>query len=137
MTELSYTLTGTISLADKAADDYLLLPFEVPPGLSRLTVSYEYSKAVSAALPAGSGNVVDIGVFDPRGAAVFQGQGFRGWSGSDRSDYAIMGHFGGSILETGQGLRGWEQFMIDLARGGSFLQAFLAYFPHLKNEIEG
>ena len=85
----SYTLTGTVTLADKATDDYLLLPFEVPPGLSRLTVSYEYSKAVSAVLPAGSGNVVDIGVFDPRGAAVFQGQGFRGWSGSDRSEFTI------------------------------------------------
>ncbi len=41
------------------------------------------------------------------------------------SDYAIMGHFGGSILEAGQGLRGWERFMIDLARGGPFLEAFL------------
>jgi hypothetical protein len=89
MAELSHTLTGSVTPADKAADDYLLLPFEVPPGLSRLTVSYEYSGAVSAALPGGSGNVVDIGVFDPRGAEVFQGQGFRGWSGSDRSEFTI------------------------------------------------
>jgi hypothetical protein len=89
MVELSHTLTGSVTPADKAANDYLLLPFEVPPGLSRLTVSYEYSGAVSAALPGGSGNVVDIGVFDPRGAALFQGQGFRGWSGSDRSEFTI------------------------------------------------
>jgi len=41
------------------------------------------------------------------------------------TDYAIMGNFGGSILEAGQGLRGWEQFMIDLARGGPFLEALL------------
>ena len=89
MVELSHTLTGTVTPADKAANDYLLLPFDVPPGLSRLTVSYEYSDAVSAALPGGSGNVVDIGVFDPRGATVFQGQGFRGWSGSGRSEFTI------------------------------------------------
>ena len=89
MVELSHTLTGSVTPADKATGDYLLLPFEVPRGLSRLTVSYEYSNAVSAALPGGSGNVVDIGVFDPRGAAVFQGQGFRGWSGSGRSEFTI------------------------------------------------
>jgi predicted metal-dependent phosphoesterase TrpH len=85
----SYTLTGTATLADKAAGDYLLLPFEVPSGIARLTVRYTYTHRVSAALPGGSGNVVDIGVFDPRGAAVFQGHGFRGWSGSDRSEFTI------------------------------------------------
>jgi uroporphyrinogen decarboxylase len=43
----------------------------------------------------------------------------------ENTDYAIMGNFGGSILEAGQDLRGWEQFMIDLAQGGPFLEAFL------------
>ncbi|MFQ5814215.1 MAG: uroporphyrinogen decarboxylase family protein [Anaerolineae bacterium] len=43
----------------------------------------------------------------------------------ENTDYAIVGNFGGSMLEAGQGLRGWERFMIDLARGGSFLEAFL------------
>jgi len=89
MVELSRTLTGTATLADKANDDYLLLPFEVPPGIERLTVHYTYTHRVSAALPGGSGNVVDIGVFDPRGATVFQGQGFRGWSGSGRQEFTI------------------------------------------------
>jgi len=85
----SYTLTGAATLADKATDDYLLLPFEAPAGIGRLTVRYTYTHRVSAALPGGSGNVVDIGVFDPRGAAVFQGRGFRGWSGSNRSEFTI------------------------------------------------
>ena len=89
MVELSHTLTGTATLADKATDDYLLLPFEAPPGVGRLTVRYTYTHRVSAALPGGSGNVVDIGVFDPRGAAAFQGHGFRGWSGSGRSEFTI------------------------------------------------
>lgn len=36
------------------------------------------------------------------------------------TDYAIMGGFGGNILESGQGLRGWEQFMVDLAHDPVF-----------------
>jgi uroporphyrinogen decarboxylase len=53
----------------------------------------------------------------------------------ENTDYAIMGHFGGSILEAGQDLRGWEQFMVDLARGGPFLEAFLEKLTgvHLAN----
>ncbi len=53
----------------------------------------------------------------------------------ENTDYAIMGNFGGSILEAGQGLRGWEQFMIDLARGGPFLEALLEKLTefHLAN----
>jgi predicted metal-dependent phosphoesterase TrpH len=86
---LLWTLSGHITPDDQAADNYLLLPFNVPPDLSRLTVSYEYSKAVSAALPAGSGNVVDIGCFDPRGCQFLQGEGFRGWSGSGRREFTI------------------------------------------------
>ena len=34
----------------------------------------------------------------------------------ETTDKAIVGHFGGNILEGGQGLRGWERFMIDLAQ---------------------
>jgi len=33
----------------------------------------------------------------------------------ETTDKAIMGHFGGSILEAGQALRGWERFMMDMA----------------------
>jgi uroporphyrinogen decarboxylase len=53
----------------------------------------------------------------------------------ENTDYAIMGNFGGSILEAGQDLRGWEQFMIDLAQGGPFLEAFLEKLTevHLAN----
>ncbi|GAB4565472.1 MAG: uroporphyrinogen decarboxylase family protein [Anaerolineae bacterium] len=53
----------------------------------------------------------------------------------EETDYAIMGAFGGNILEAGQGLRGWEQFMIDLAIGGPFLETFLELLTenHLRN----
>ncbi|MDW7755542.1 MAG: uroporphyrinogen decarboxylase family protein [Brevefilum sp.] len=40
----------------------------------------------------------------------------------ENTDYAIMANFGGSIYETCQGLRGWDQFLIDLATGGSFVE---------------
>jgi hypothetical protein len=86
---LLWTTSGHITLDDQAASDYLLLPFDVPPGLNRLTVSYEYGKAVSAALPAGSGNVLGIGCFDLRGYQFLRGEGFRGWSGSGRQEFTI------------------------------------------------
>jgi uroporphyrinogen decarboxylase len=40
----------------------------------------------------------------------------------EHTDFAIMASFGGSILETGQNLRGWGQFMMDLAAGGAFTE---------------
>jgi hypothetical protein len=87
-----WSVSGHISAADKAVSDYQLVPFEVPPGLARLTVSYEYTHAVSAALPEGSGNVIDIGCFDPRGAEFLGGAGFRGWSGSNRRTFTVAHH---------------------------------------------
>jgi len=41
----------------------------------------------------------------------------------ETTDKAIMGHFGGNILEAAQGLRGWEQFMMDMARNPKLAQA--------------
>ena len=38
------------------------------------------------------------------------------------TDFAIMASFGGNILEIGQSLRGWGQFMVDLATGGAFVE---------------
>ena len=43
----------------------------------------------------------------------------------ENTDRAIMLGFGGNILESGQGLRGWEQFMIDLALGERFVDVLL------------
>ncbi len=44
----------------------------------------------------------------------------------ENTDFAIMANFGGSILETGQSLRGWGQFMMDLASGGAFIEDLIA-----------
>lgn len=40
----------------------------------------------------------------------------------NNTDFAIMAGFGGSIHENGQKLRGWGQFMLDLAIGGAFAE---------------
>ncbi len=38
------------------------------------------------------------------------------------TDFAIMGGFGGNILESGQSLRGWDTFMMDLMINRSFAE---------------
>ena len=43
----------------------------------------------------------------------------------EETDYAILGSFGGAFLEGGQGMRGWDQFMLDLAGNRSFAEALL------------
>lgn len=43
----------------------------------------------------------------------------------EETDYAILGSFGGAFLEGGQGLRGWDQFMVDLAADRAFAEALL------------
>ncbi len=41
------------------------------------------------------------------------------------TDRAIMGGFGGAFLEAGQGLRGWDQFLVDLAIDRPLAEAVL------------
>ncbi len=65
--------------ADQERSRYLLVPFEVRPGCARLRVAYD--------LPAGA--VVDLGLADPRGTAFPDFPGFRGWSGSFRSEAVL------------------------------------------------
>jgi uroporphyrinogen decarboxylase len=40
----------------------------------------------------------------------------------ENTDYAIMGGFGGNILECGQEVRGWDNFMVDLVSNRSFAE---------------
>jgi uroporphyrinogen decarboxylase len=40
----------------------------------------------------------------------------------ENTDFAIMASFGGNILETGNSLRGFTRFMMDLGKGGTFLE---------------
>ncbi|WP_097254019.1 CehA/McbA family metallohydrolase [Streptomyces sp. Ag109_G2-15] len=76
------TLRGTIA---PGSPDYVYLPFEVPPGIRELHVSYTYDRPP---VPPGTpGNALDIGLFDQRGIEA----GFRGWSGGARTEFFVRG----------------------------------------------
>jgi len=73
--------------------DWVYLPVEVPGGVGELAVRYRYDRPPT---PHGvPGNVLDIGVFDERGAGPEESPagpamaGFRGWSGGARDQFAI------------------------------------------------
>ena len=82
------TFTGHITPEDKARSDYRYVPFDLPAPARRLHVRYRYSAPISHDKVEG-GNVIDIGLFDPRGMDFPGGAGFRGWSGSDRQEFTI------------------------------------------------
>lgn len=69
------------------ARSYRLIPFNVPDNTGRITVRYAFGEELEDTLNAGGG-IIDIGIFDPRGAE-FMGAGFRGWSGSARREFTI------------------------------------------------
>ena len=73
-------LHGHITQADKARNDYAYIPFDLPFAASKMRITYRYSAAMSLDCVEG-GNVIDIGLFDPRGSNFPGGAGFRGWSG--------------------------------------------------------
>ncbi|MFN2322602.1 MAG: CehA/McbA family metallohydrolase [Trueperaceae bacterium] len=52
------------------------LPFEVPPGATRIDLGYAHAE----------GNVLDLGLLDPRATPFVSRAGFRGWSGGARRE---------------------------------------------------
>jgi hypothetical protein len=73
---------------EHAREQYVYLPFELPPGTRRVDVNYHYENQVQGAQETHPGNNIDIGVFDVRGSDFLRG-GFRGWSGGARSAFFI------------------------------------------------
>ena len=71
---------------DAQSNPYHLVPFEVPDGTTRIDVQYEHT---SISEPSGVKNIVDLGLFDPRGSSFLTAKGFRGWSGSARAQVTI------------------------------------------------
>jgi len=61
--------------------DWVYEPFQVPEGVTRIYVRYEYNRE--------GGNALDIGAFDPDGYELGNEEGFRGWSGGARSEFTI------------------------------------------------
>ena len=67
---------------------YRHIPFEMPPGVTQLHVSYSYTDRISPEPWVDGGNTLDIGLFDQRGCDAGS-PGFRGWSGSSRSAFTV------------------------------------------------
>jgi len=88
MTEI--VLEGHFDAVDRAVNEFPLLPFEVPPGVTRLHVRYQVSRQLSGdKVGWQEGNIVDVGLFDSRGAEFLTARGFRGWSGTARQEFTI------------------------------------------------
>ncbi|MBW8745697.1 MAG: PHP domain-containing protein, partial [Sphingomonas sp.] len=64
-------VTGEIRGADNQT--YKEVPFDVPPGVERITVTLAYDKSTKT--------VIDLGRWDPHG--------FRGWSGGSRDRFTL------------------------------------------------
>jgi len=79
-------LEGRFVEADRMR--YVLVPFEVPPGLHQLEIRYSYSDRIDSDPLVGGGNTLDIGLFDPRGTETGS-LGFRGWSGSHKDAFVV------------------------------------------------
>jgi hypothetical protein len=87
--EQTRTMTFSGRFIPGTAPDWHYVPVEVPAGVREIAVSYRYNRPPPE-LPGGlSGNVLDIGIFDPSGHDLGNGAGFRGWSGGARSSFRI------------------------------------------------
>ena len=107
------------------------LPFEVPPGVRRLEVSYHFARAEPQ--PEGEpDDVVDIGVFDARGID-FLGGGFRGWTGSARRSFFITPQEATPGYIRGPLLPGQWQIFLDYRIHHSEV---LPYWVHVNLDID-
>jgi hypothetical protein len=66
------TLSGTLTRADH--ETYRELAFDVPAGVTRLTVAFDYTGREQR-------TTIDLGLFDP--------ERFRGWSGGDKAEFTL------------------------------------------------
>jgi len=64
------------------------VPFDVPRGVDQFRMTVAYNDQIDSIPTLSGGNTLDIGVFDQQGTEA-GGAGFRGWSGSARSEIVI------------------------------------------------
>lgn len=67
---------------------YAHLPFDVPAGVRQISLRCDYGDRIASDASLAGGNTLDLGLFDERGIGA-GGSGFRGWSGSARSEITI------------------------------------------------
>lgn len=68
------------------------VPFEIPEGTGQFHISICYNDRIDSNPLVSGGNTLDIGLFDEQGIES-GGPGFRGWSGSVRTDITIDDHW--------------------------------------------
>ncbi len=68
-------------------DQWAYVPFDVPVGVSRISVSRSHD--AFTVVPGLLGNVLDLGIFGPAGWSGGAEAGFRGWSGGARDSFTI------------------------------------------------
>ncbi len=69
---------------------YRHVPFRVPAGVGQIHLRCRYNDAIGSDPLLRGGNTLDVGLFDERGIEP-GGAGFRGWSGSARSELTVGG----------------------------------------------
>lgn len=79
-------LTGRFEPADELT--YRHLPFSVPEGIRQLHLRVGYNARIGSSPALRGGNTLDIGLFDQRGSESGS-PGFRGWSGSEKTEITI------------------------------------------------
>jgi hypothetical protein len=79
-------LTGRFEPADELT--YRHLPFTVPMGVRQLHLRVAYNARIGSSPVLRGGNTLDIGLFDERGSEPGS-PGFRGWSGSEKTEITI------------------------------------------------
>lgn len=67
---------------------YVHVPFVVPVGVTQIVLRCHYGDRIGSDVGLTGGNTLDIGLFDERGVEA-GGAGFRGWSGSTRTELTI------------------------------------------------
>jgi hypothetical protein len=70
---------------------YVMVPFQVPAGVTAVRVKYCYDQPTLSGTP-GSGHTLDLGLYEPRpvGASATWGvSAFRGWGGSSHPDVTV------------------------------------------------
>ena len=80
------TLTGRFDPADELT--YRHIPFSLPGGIRQLHLHVSYNARIGSSPTLRGGNTLDIGLFDQRGSESGS-PGFRGWSGSEKTEITI------------------------------------------------
>ncbi len=83
--EQARTVERIVHVNSPGANDsrYAYVPFDVPQGAVRVSISYQYDRADGA-------NTIDIGLFDARSTGSdTDPRGFRGWSGGRRNEFFV------------------------------------------------